>query len=81
MFEEVAVVDRITVLEDGQLQVRKALRVLKDRVKIAEKFHREVVVPGQDVSGLDPRIVAIASAIWSAEVIAGYLAGQRANEL
>jgi len=78
MFEEVTVVDNIAVLEDGQLQVRRAIRVLKDGVKIAEKFHREVLVPGQDLTGQDAKILAIADVVWTQAVIDAYVAATAA---
>ena len=39
------VVDKIEVLEKGQVQVRTAIRVLEDSVELSSSFHRHVVVP------------------------------------
>jgi len=63
---EQAVIDKIEVLEHGQLQVRTARRVLRDGVVIAETYHRHVVEPGEDVSKMAPRVRAIAATVWNA---------------
>ena len=42
---KVTVVDKIEVLEKGQVQVRTATRVLEDGVELSSSFHRHVVVP------------------------------------
>ena len=39
------IVDKIEVLEMGQVQVRTATRVLEDGVALSSSFHRHVVVP------------------------------------
>jgi hypothetical protein len=41
-----SVIDQITVLEDGQIQVRRADKLKEDGVEIAKAYHRHVVVPG-----------------------------------
>jgi len=62
--EEKSVVDKIEVLLDGTIQVRRRDQILKDDVEVAATYHRHVVCPGDDLSGEDPRVVAIANAIW-----------------
>ena len=75
------VVDKIEVLEMGQVQVRTATRVLEDGVALSSSFHRHVVVPSvktdgswgdTDISGEDARVQAIANATWTAEVKTAY---------
>ena len=66
------IVDKIEVLEMGQVQVRTATRVLEDGVALSSSFHRHVLVPGDDLSGQDARVSAIATATWTDEVIAAY---------
>ena len=46
MLAEDSIIDKMTVLEDGQLQVRRANKVSRDGVEIAKTYHRHVVVPG-----------------------------------
>ena len=66
------VVDKIEVLEMGQLQVRTATRVLEDGVQLSQSFHRHVLAPGDDLSGQDEKVSAIATATWTPAVISAY---------
>jgi len=70
--EKVIIVDKIEVLEMGQIQVRVATRVMEDGVQLSSSFHRHVLAPGDDLTDQDPRVVAIAEATWTPEVIAAY---------
>jgi urease accessory protein UreE len=72
--EEKSVVDKIEVLLQGQIQVRRRDQVLKDGTEIAATYHRHVLSPGDDLSNEDPRVAAIAEATWTPEVIAAYQA-------
>ena len=67
-------IDRIEVLENGVIQVRQAEIITKDGNEIARNFSRWVLSPGDDVSTQDPKIKAIATAVWTAEVISAYQA-------
>ena len=78
---KVTVVDKIEVLEMGQVQVRTATRVLEDGVELSSSFHRHVVVPSvktgdtwadTDISGEDARVQAIATATWTSSVKTAY---------
>ena len=84
------VVDKIEVLEIGNVQVRTATRVLEDGVELSSSFHRHVISPqlrtgyekdvsagtwaATDVTGENARVAAICTASWTAEVIAAYRA-------
>ena len=59
---KVTVVDKIEVLEKGQVQVRTATRVLEDGVELSSSFHRHVVEP-QVRSG---RVIAEDGSVTSA---------------
>ena len=78
---KVTVVDKIEVLELGQVQVRTATRVLEDGVELSSSFHRHVVEPSTkasgswadtDISGEDARVQAIATATWTSAVKTAY---------
>ena len=73
------IVDKIEVLELGQVQVRTATRVLEDGTQLSSSFHRHVLAPGDDLSEQDARVSAIATATWTDEVIAAYQAAQDAT--
>jgi len=66
------VVDKIEVLESGQVQVRTAIRVLEDGAVLSSAFHRHVLAPGDDLTDQDPKVVAIANAVWTDEVVTAY---------
>ena len=75
------VVDKIEVLEKGQVQVRTATRVKEDGAVLSSSFHRHVVEPSTksgetwadtDISGEDARVQAIATATWTSAVKTAY---------
>ena len=75
------VVDKIEVLEMGQVQVRTATRVLEDGTELSSSYHRHVIVPSvktdgtwgdTDISGEDAEVQAIANAKWTAAVKTAY---------
>jgi hypothetical protein len=74
------VVDKIEVLEMGQVQVRTATRVLEDGAVLSSSFQRHVLSPGDDLTDQDPKVVAIASAVHTPEVVAAYEAQMAAQE-
>ena len=75
------IVDKIEVLEMGQVQVRTATRVMEDGVQLSSSFHRHVVEPSTksgdtwgdtDISGEDARVQAVANATWTDSVKTAY---------
>ena len=74
------VVDKIEVLEMGQVQVRTATRVLEDGAVLSSSFHRHVLAPNDDLTDQDPKVSAIANATWTPEVISAYEAQIAAQE-
>ena len=84
------VVDKIEVLEMGQVQVRTATRVLEDGVQLSQSFHRHAVDPSTkasgswadtDISGEDARVQAVATATWTSAVKTAYQEMVDANSL
>ena len=66
-------IDKTEVLEDGTIQVRQAEIITKDGVEIARNFTRWVRHPGDTGAHTDPSPVpAIASAVWTQEVVSAY---------
>lgn len=72
MLDKQIVVDRIEVIENGILQVRTATRIIEDGVELSKSYHRHCLAPGADLSGQDDRVIAIAQAVWTPEVIMAY---------
>ena len=66
------VVDKIEVLENSTLQVRTATRVLEDGEVLSSSFHRHTLAPGSDTANEDAKVVAIANATWTADVVTAY---------
>ena len=75
------VVDKIEVLEMGQIQVRKATRIKEDGTQLSQSFHRHVVNPSTkdsgswadtDISGEDAKVRAVATAVWTNAVKTAY---------
>jgi K+-transporting ATPase c subunit len=84
------IVDKIEVMEMGQVQVRTATRVLEDGVQLSSSFHRHVVVPSTkasgswadtDISGEDARVQAVATATWTSAVKTAWQEMVEAQEL
>lgn len=59
------VVDKIEILENGNIQVRQAIRIIEDGNLLSQSFHRHVLQPGDDLSNEDSKVVAIANSIWN----------------
>ena len=73
-------IDKVEVLENGDLQVRQAEVITKDGVEIARNFSRWVRHPGDTAAATDPAPVpAIAAAVWTESVISAYQAAQAAQ--
>jgi len=72
-------IDKVEILEDGQLQVREAKVILEDGKEITRSYHRRVLDPGVDTTttvdtkttGMRSKIdvLAVASSIWTQAVI------------
>jgi hypothetical protein len=71
---ERSTIDKIEVLENGIIQVRRADIVERDGLEIAKSYHRWTLTPGQDLTGQEQRVIDVAAAVWTAEVVATYTA-------
>ena len=71
---EKQIVDKVELVQSNHIQVRTANIIEKDGTEIARPFHRHVLSPGADVTNEDPKVQAIANAVWTEEVIAEYQA-------
>jgi hypothetical protein len=67
-------VDLVEVLEKNILQVRTANIIERDGIEVTRTFHRHVLSPGDSIVNEDPKVQAIANAVWTEEVIAAYQA-------
>jgi hypothetical protein len=71
---EKTIIDKIEILESNAIQVRTANIIEKDGIELTRTFHRHVLSPGDNVNTEDPKVQAIATTIWTEEVIAAYQA-------
>lgn len=76
---ETTKVDLIEVTQNGSIQIRTATIIEKDGTEISRTFHRHVKHPGEDVSTEDSKVQAVATALWTEEVIAAYRASLNNN--
>jgi len=73
-------IDLIQVLEDGIMQIREATIIEEDGVELARTFHRHCKVPGEDCAEEDSKVIAIASAVHTVDVVEAYEAKLNAIE-
>ena len=76
---EKTIIDKIELIENNSIQVRTATVIEKDGLELTRTFQRHVVAPGADITNEDPKVQAIANAIWTEEIIAAYSASISAN--
>jgi len=62
------------IYPNQMISIRTTTVVEEDGVELARNHHRHTVAPGDDVSGEVAEVQAIASALWTDEVIAAYRA-------
>lgn len=80
MLEKKVVIDKIEVLEDGQIQVRQATKITEDGKEISKAYHRHVLAPGESLTGQDAKVAAIAGVVWTPTVITAYKATTQAAQ-
>ena len=76
MLSERTIIDQITFLEDGQIQVREATVILRDGVELTRTFHRRVIQPGDSLENESERVRLLAETDHTPEVIARFKAAQ-----
>jgi len=67
-------VEKIEVMVDGVIRTTLATSVDKDGTEIGRSTRTALLIPGASTVGLDARVIAVANAVWTPEVIAAYLA-------
>ena len=67
-----SVIDKIEVYEDGSIGVRTATRVFRDGMRIAETYHRQILTPGSSLDGQPQKVVDVANAVWTQDVLDAY---------
>ena len=78
--QEIIKVDQIELVETNHIQVRTATIIERDGQEISRSYHRHVLSPGSDISSEDPKVQAIANAVWTEEVIAAFQSTQNVTQ-
>ena len=69
------------ILPNQTIQLRVATVIERDGEEVGRQYHRSVFTPGSDLSEAPEEIKAIASAIWTSQVIDAYQASIEVEEL
>lgn len=70
----------IGILDNGVIEFRKTRVIMDGTEVVAERHHRQVLEPGQDVSELPNKVRQVCQLIWTPAVIAAWLAAKAAIE-
>ena len=73
-------VDQITVQENGIILYREATRIMEDGTELTKTYHRNSLMPDQDLTGVPEKVVAICNTAWTQEVIDAYKASKVEDE-
>jgi len=79
--EKLEVIDKIEVLEDGQIQVRESIRIMEDGVMLSQSYHRHVIEPDADSSKEDKKVKDVAGVVHTQAVKDAYIAKKAAQAL
>jgi len=74
MLEKQVVIDKIEVLEDGQIQVREVTRIKENGKLLGQTYRRWVVTPEDDISNQDKKVKDIAGIVHTEAVKSAYRA-------
>ena len=74
MLTKEVIIGQIEVIANNCVQVRQDTIIKDDGIEISKTYHRHVLAPGDNLDNQDPKVRAIAEAVWTPEVIAAYQA-------
>ena len=67
-------ISSIQVVKYGKIEIIEETIIEKDGKQIASSKHGHLLHPGDDLSNEDPQVVAVATAIWTTEVVEAWQA-------
>lgn len=72
----------ITILADGQINVRRDRVIIDDTTgeELGRRPHRFVLEPGQDTTPLPSRVRQICATVWTPAVVADFIAARKAQQ-
>ena len=62
--EKQIIIDKIEVLESNIIQVRQATRIIENGNPLSESYERWLLNVGDDLANQDPKVQAVANAVW-----------------
>ena len=65
-------IDKIEIVADWNIQVRRCTTIERDGEFVSRTFHRWVLTPDQDISNQEQKVQDICNAAWTSEVRAAY---------
>lgn len=68
MLEKQEIYSKIEVIESGQVQLRKTIKVLEDGQVISQSHHRSVVTPLDDITSLPQNVQDVCNAYWTDDI-------------
>lgn len=76
-------IDRIEVVNQWNIQVRRNTTIERDGEFVSNTFHRWVLTPDMDISDQEQKVKDIANAAWTPEVRQAYetFKAEQANRL
>jgi len=87
VYTEKVVIDKIEVLEDGQIQIRQATKVFKDGIEISKTYWRKVLTPDQNLNVVEiapnitqedkDKVKAVANVVWTEKIKTDYIAAKQ----
>jgi hypothetical protein len=81
MLEKKSVIDSINIMEMGTVEIRRADKIFEDGKEISKSYHRHVLAPGDSTVDENERVIAVANAVWTPEVISAYQTELEKNKL
>jgi len=87
VYTDKAVIDKIEILEDGQIQIREVTKVFKDGVEISKSYWRKVLTPDQNLNMVEiapnitqadkDKVKAVANVVWTEKIKTDYIAAKQ----
>jgi len=65
-------IDRIEVINDWNIQVRRATTIERDGVFVSKTFHRWVLNPDSDITNQEQKVKDICNTAWTTDVKNAY---------
>lgn len=69
-------IDKIEIIDNGIVQVRKTTSIYEDGIELSSTYERSSFAPSQDVSNEDKKVQDICNLVWTKEIILAYKAQQ-----